>query len=208
MAMLEPDVSPERKKKTVWLLAGGAASLLIPLAGAIYLHVSQNSGPTGPTGRSDVFERRDGTDKLIVPTQSAVVTAPSALTPVPSGMVAGTAQKPAESSLDFIQGGSELKAKMADSKAISAGPPAASTAPAAPAVAAAEPPAPAKKTKPGKKAFTMPKLQPTRGFSNFSSASKKSGSQAASTPDLSGLPPGAANDPRVQAYLKEHQQGQ
>ncbi|HXS99272.1 MAG TPA: hypothetical protein VN915_01205 [Elusimicrobiota bacterium] len=213
MAMLEPDVPPERKKKTIWLLAGGAASLLIPLAGAIYLHVSQNSGPTGPTGRSDVFERREGDDKKIMPTQSAVVTAPPALmSPVASGMVAGVAQKPTGSSLDFIQGGAELRAKLDDAKAAPQAPaaaPAASTATAAPDVAA-PPPARAKKTKPGRKEFTMPKLQPTRGFTNFSSSSKKTaGASSGGGQDaqslLNGLPPGAENDPRIQAYLKAHQ---
>lgn len=205
--MIDPDAPPERKKKTIWLLAGGAASLLIPLAGAIYLHWSQNSAPTGPTGRSDVFERREGDDKKILPTQAAVITAPPALTPVAGGGIAGAAQKPAESSLDFISGGSELKARMAETKAAPQAPPApaASTAPAAPAVAEAAPSTPAKKAKKGKKEFTMPKLQPTRGFTNFSSASKKSSGSQASTPDLGNLPPGAADDPRVQAYLKAQQ---
>src|SRR5471030_3205350 len=108
---------PERKKKTVWLMAGGAASLLIPLAGAVYLHWSQNAGAGGPSGRSDVFERRDGEDRKITPTQTAVVTSPSGLTAPSSPGIAGAAAKPQGSSLDFIQNNAELQARVADSKA-------------------------------------------------------------------------------------------
>lgn len=210
MAILEPDVPPERKKKTIWLLAAGAASLLIPLAGAVYLHWSQNAGAAGPSGRSDVFERREGEDRKIMPTVSAVVTTPSALTPpARSGLIAGPADKPAGSSLDFIKSNADMQARVADPKSTPAAAPAASTAPVAP-VAAAPPPAAKKKSKPGKKEFSMPKLQPTRGFTNFGSRGSKNSKTsaqagAAGTADLSGLPPGVENDPRVQAYLKAHQ---
>lgn len=217
--MAIPDQEPpERKKKTVWLLVAGTASLLIPLAGALYLHWSQNAGAAGPSGRSDVFERRDGDDRKIVPTQSAVVTSPSALmSPLPSG-VSGVAAKPAGSSLDFIKGNTELQARIADSKTATAAAaaPAASTASAAPAAPAAVPVAPAaaaKTGKTGKKAFTMPKLQPSRGFTSMGSTGSKgagaTGAQAGngggSSDMLKNLPPGAENDPRVQAYLKSHQ---
>ncbi|HEX4046664.1 MAG TPA: hypothetical protein VH309_02460, partial [Elusimicrobiota bacterium] len=143
MATPDQEAPEDRKKKTVWLLAGGAVSLLIPLAGAIYLHVRQNAGSSGPTGRSDIFERREGGDAKIVPTQSAVVTSPSALTaPPPSGMM-GAVDKPPVSSLDFIKANPDLEARLADSKAAArAGPPAPSTA----SVAAA-PPAPAAKSR-------------------------------------------------------------
>jgi hypothetical protein len=208
MAMLEPDVPPERKKKTIWLLAGGAASLLIPLAGAFYLHWSQNAGAAGPSGRSDVFERREGEERKIMPTVSAVVMSPSALaTPARSGLIAGSAEKPAGSSLDFIKSNAEMQALVTDPKSAPAAAPAPSTAPAAPAAAAPPPTAAKTKSKRGKKDFSMPKLQPSRGFTNFGSTGKKSGAKAgtAGAPDLSGLPAGAENDPRVQAYLKAHQ---
>ena len=51
--------------------------LLIPLAGAFYLHWSQNAGPAGPSGRSDVFERREGTDRKITPSQTAIAPPPA-----------------------------------------------------------------------------------------------------------------------------------
>lgn len=212
MAMLEPDVPPERKKKTIWLLAAGMASLLIPLAGALYLHWSQNAGSSGPTGRSDVFERREGDDRKVVPTQSAVVIAPSALTPVPASLVSGVAQKPQGSSLDFIKTNADMEARIAGPKPAPAAAPAASTAPAAPAVAAVPAPAAKPKAKRGRKEFSMPKLQPTRGFTNFTSPGRSSpGAQAGSSGGqdsqsvLNSLPAGAENDPRVQAYLKAHQ---
>ncbi len=222
MAALEPAAPEGRRKRTIWLLAGGAASLLIPLAGAIYLHLSENAGAPGPSGRSDLFERREDADQKITPTQTVVP--PSALLPPPprSG-VAGAAEKPSASSLDFIKGSDELKARIADSKAAAAAP-AAPPAPPAPVAAVAEstPTAkPVKPVKPGKKAFTMPKLQPSRGFTNFGSGSgAKSGAPGApgaagaaagaaggqnSQDILKSLPPGAENDPRVQAYLKAHQ---
>jgi hypothetical protein len=206
---------PERKKKTVWLLVAGAASLLIPLAGAVYLHWSQNAGAAGPSGRNDVFERRDGEDHKIVPTQTAVVNSPSALmSPTPAG-ISGVAAKPAGSSLDFIKGNTELQARIAESKTAPAGaPPAASTAPVAPAVVPPAPVAAAKTGKPGKKEFSMPKLQTTRGFTTMGSTGSKGGSKSGAQAGnavggnqdmMKNLPPGAENDPRVQAYLKSHQ---
>ena len=210
MATLEQE-PPERKKKTVWLLVAGTASLLIPLAGAVYLHWSQNAGAAGPSGRSDVFERRDGEDRKIVPTQSAVVNSPSALmSPTPAG-VAGVAGKPEGSSLDFIKGNTELQARIAESKTTPAAP-AASTAAAAPAVVSPAPVAAAKTGKPGKKAFTMPKLQTTRGFTTMGSTGSKgaaAGAQAGTAAaGTAGAPPVDMSDPRVQAYLKAHPQGQ
>ena len=213
MEMPGSDAPPERKKKTIWLLAAGTASLLIPLAGAVYLHWSQNVGAAGPTGRSDVFERREGEDRKILPTQSAVVTSASALTtPPPSGpTVSGAAGKPAGSSLDFITSNADMQARLNDPKPAAA-PPAASTAPAAPEEPPAAVPAATKKAKAGKKEFTMPKLQPSRGFTNFGSTGNKGGSKSSaqsgggnSQDMLKNLPPGAENDPNVQAYLKAHQ---
>ena len=202
---------PERKKKTVWLLVAGAASLLIPLAGAVYLHWSQNAGAAGPSGRNDVFERRDGEDHKIVPTQTAVVNSPSALmSPTPSG-ISGVAGKPAGSSLDFIKGNTELQARINDSK-VAAGPaaPAAATAPAAPAAVdpAPAPVAAAKTGKPGKKPFTMPKLQTSRGFTTMGSTGSKGGAAGAQAGTAAAAPPVDMSDPRVQAYLKAHPQGQ
>jgi hypothetical protein len=214
MELSAKEEPPERKKRTKWLLAGGAVSLLIPLAGAIYLHVRENSGAPGPSGRSDLFERRDGADLKITPTQTAVVP-PSALTaPPPSGIFAA-GSRAGSSSLDFIKTNDDLKSRIADSKAPGAGAPAV-TAPAAstaPPVAAAPPAAvAAKKTPKGPKPFNMPKLQPTRGFSsNFGSSKAPQGAAPGGQGQqdmLKNLPAGAQNNPAVQQYLQNHPNGQ
>jgi hypothetical protein len=215
----EPEISEQdRKKRTVWLLAGGAASLLLPLLGVFYLHWSATSGAQGPSGRNDVFERRDGGEKRIMPSQTAVPLAVP-MTPPPSSLPAGGAtERPAGSSLDFIKSNQEMSAKVNDAPkpaAAAAAPPAPAAAPAdaaAPEAAAA----PAKtKTKKGKKDFSMPKLQPSRGFTNFNSG--KAGAAAAKGAPggapggadaqdlLKNLPPGAENNPEVQKYLRQQQ---
>ena len=202
MDMPDQEAPQNRRKKSIWLMAAGAVSLLIPLAGVIYLHLSQNAGAAGPSGRNDVFERRDGEDRNIIPTQTAVVTPP------PAAPGAGAAGKGGGSSLDFIKSSADLQARVTAPKAAAAGSvPAASTAPAAPPAVAAV----AAKTgvKPGKKPFVMPKLKPSRGFTNFGSTGQKGGAAAGgqgTTADfMKNLPPGAANDPQVQQYLKSQQ---
>jgi hypothetical protein len=200
-----------RKKKTVWLMAGGAASLLFPLLGAFYLHWSAGAGAQGPSGRSDVFERRDGGEKHITPSQTAVPSV-GQMAPAPTSLATGAKETPVGSSLDFIKSNDEMKNKVAveppkPATATAAAPAAPAAAPAAPAA-----PAPAKTAaKKEKKEFSMPKLQPSRGFTNFGKGSSapagaKGGSapQGANAQDLmKSLPPGAENDPRVQQYLKQ-----
>jgi hypothetical protein len=193
----------ERRKKTMWLLIGGAASLLLPLLGALYMRWAENAAPASAGNRSDVFQRRDQDDSKVVPTRTVVV--PPMAAPPPSAPALGSAP-PAESSLDFIKPAEELEAKPAPAKAAAAAP--------AAKTAAAPPPSPVAKTraKSVRKAFTMPKLQPTRGFTKFgssgSSAQGQGSSGGQSAQDmLKNLPPGAANNPEIQKYLQQ-QQGQ
>lgn len=204
----------ERKKKTVWLMAGGAVSLLLPLLGVFYLHWSANAGARGPSGRNDLFEHREGGDRRLTPSQMAVA-APTGMTPPPSSLpTGGKTETPTGSSLDFIKPNDELAAKFAE-------PPKTATAPAAaPAVAPAATAAqashtaPKAKAKKGPKEFTMPKLQPSRGFTNFNSGKKGAATGAAMPQGAAGagdagdllknLPPGAENNPQVQEYLKSH----
>ncbi|MDE2489827.1 MAG: hypothetical protein KGM24_03215 [Elusimicrobia bacterium] len=199
-----------RKKRTLWLLAGGALSLLLPLLGALYLHWSQSEAVHGPSGRDDVFDRRDGAK--LTPTQ-AVVVQPVYQTS-PAAAAAGGTQKAPESSLDFIRPAAELKPPPASAGTAPA-PKAAAAPKTARETAAKTKPAPENK-KPAA-AFVMPKLQPTRGFTSMQGFGQSA--QPASqkpTPGqgqdmqefLKHLPPGAQNDPRVQAYLKEHGAGQ
>ncbi|MDE2291567.1 MAG: hypothetical protein KGL53_05745 [Elusimicrobia bacterium] len=212
MADSNPDPEAEelrlRRKKTLWLLAGGALSLLIPLLGAIYLHWSQSEGGHGPTGRDDVFDRRDSA--RITPSQTVVVQ-PAYRLPPPSTAAAGGAPAPAQSSLDFIRPTAELKEPTPSAAPQTAAAPKPEAKPKTKAVVKARPSP--KKTA---QAFVMPQLQPTRGFTSMQgfgqsaqpAASGQQGQgkgQGQSMQDyLKNLPPGAENDPRVQQYLKEH----
>ncbi len=212
MEILEQEARQERRKKTLWLMAAGAAALLVPLAGltaAVYLHWSRNTGAAGPRVRGDVFERREGNDRKITPTQTVSMTSRSALTtPPPSGAIVGVMAKQTASSLDFIKSNAEIQALIANSKATI---PAASTAPIS---RAAAPPQVAKGRnggKTGKKAFTMPKLQHSRGFTKMGASGANAGAQLGNADGqniqdlLKNLPPGAENDPRIQQYLKSRQ---
>ncbi|MFI5345098.1 MAG: hypothetical protein ACHQ51_01875 [Elusimicrobiota bacterium] len=218
MTSLEPDITEQaRKKRTIWLMAGGAASLLLPLLGVFYMHWSSLSGGQGPSGRNDVFERRDGGDKRITPSQTAVP-GPGLMSPQAALPPVGRTESSGGSSLDFIKPGQEMAGKTPDpSKAAPAPAAPAAVAPAAPA-APAEPPAAAAKTKAkkGKKEFSMPKLQPSRGFTNFGSGKGGSTKGGAAAPQggnsgggaqdmLNNLPPDAANNPQLQQYLKQQQ---
>lgn len=194
-----------RRKKTTWLLAVGGATLLLPLAGVAYLHWNEAHAPTGPGDHSDVFERREGMAEPLKPSQTVV----------PNVMTAANAAK-APSSLDFIRAGDDYRA------AVAAPVVASTVAAAAPATATAASPAAAAKKKPAaaastKKTFTMPKLQPTRGFTNFSqgaalpapgaaNAAAASGANSQTTQQmLQNLPPGAQNNPDIQKYLQSQQ---
>lgn len=206
----------ERRRRTIWLLACGAASLLLPLAGAVYLRWSETTS-VGPTGRADVFERRDGGPSKITPSQAVVpmsaVVSPSPASGLSAPAAGGRVERPAESSLDFVKPAAELKVKIVEApKAATAAAPSAPEAAAAPA--APKPPAKSKAAaKPAKKSFAMPKLQPTRGFSSM-----KGPASAAPAADASGgqnqrdllknLPPGAENNPELQKYLQSRPQGQ
>ena len=200
-APVPDDHEQTRKKMTVWLLAGGAVCLLLPLMGVIYLKWSEASSVRGPSGRNDLFDRREGSEHKITPSQTAVPSNISA--PSPAHRATGRAESPARSSQDFIKMTDDMKAKAPE-------PPKAET-PAAPAPT--PPPAPAVKAKTTpkqtKKSFSAPKLQPTRGFTGFKGG--KSGPQAAPVePEgdqnmqelLKNLPPGAENNPEVQQFLK------
>lgn len=218
------DLAPppeERKKLTVWLIAGAVASLLLPLLVVIYLRVAESRAVPGPSGRNDLFEHREGTEVKLTPSQTVVIPRNQLASPAP--FAEGRPAPPGGSSLDFIKPNDELRSR--------AGPPKEASAPAA-AQAPAPPPEPtvaAKSTsktgaKGAKKDFAMPKLQTTKGFTSFTKGgkdAKKGAPQDTSALDpqaagagggqnmsemLKKLPPGAENDPRIQEYLRTHKQ--
>ncbi len=215
MSDMDQDDHPERRKRTVWLLIGGAASLLLPLLGALYLHLKESGGADGPSGRGDVFERRDSGEKKLVPSRAAVPPLTTATRATPPAPGAASRDEPsAGSSLDFVKPGAEMAAKFSDNpKPAPAGAAATAAPPAvdpAAAPAAASPPAktPGKK---GKKDFAMPKLQPGRGFSPMGAKNSGSRTPATAAPGagddaqdlLKNLPPGAADNPQLRQYLKQ-----
>lgn len=215
-------IDQERRKKTLLLMVGGALSLLLPLLGVAYLKLKDARVANGPQKGSEVFERREADDAKIVlagsnapqafaapdtsmPALTATqgfsgTSAPSA--PLPSGGRGPAAAAAAMgSSLDFIRGADAAKT---EPPAVSAQAPAAAPAPAA-AELEEEEPKPVAKAKPGKKAFVMPKLNPTRGFSG-ALGGKKNASSADGPPDL---PPDmmdsipGMDNPDVQKALKK-----
>ncbi len=209
----EPDAQEvERRKRTMWLLIGGAASLLLPLLGALYMRWREDATPPSAGHRSDVFQRRDQDNSKITPTRTVVV--PPVIAPPPSSAPALDSRPPAESSLDFIKPAAELEPVPASAKT-AATVPARTAAVPAPAPAAA--PAPKRAAAPAPKAFVMPKLHPTRGFTQFgATGSEGSAGQAQGQGQggqnmqdmLKTLTPEQRNNPAIQKYLQEHSQSQ
>lgn len=209
---LAPPPPRERKKLTVLLIAGGVASLLLPLLAAVYLKMTESGSAPGPSGRSDLFEQREGSEVKLTPTQAVVIPKLQGVSPVP--FAGGRPAPTGGSSLDFIKGTDDLRARAQTPPPASA--PAAAQTPPPPAE-----PAPAAESKTtaknAKKAFSAPKLQPSRGFSGFTSGKdRKTGPQGAGAPGpqgmgggqdmseaLKNLPGGAGDDPRLKEYLKK-----
>ncbi len=221
MSLPEQEALDIRRKRTIWLMAGGAASLILPLLGVLYMRISE-AKTARPPDSSVMFDRREkGEEKVNI---SQTVVAPAALAapgasslPIAGGMTAAPASGNG-SSLDFVKGGAnntyfQDKAAAPAAEAEAAPPP-------PPAAGPSGPIPPASKTvaqKGGKKPFNMPKLQGTKQFSNFKSASPKptgapGGMTGVADPkagkgddDMAELlknVPGGANNPEVQKYLK------
>jgi len=165
----------ERNRRTFYLLLGGAASLLIPLLGVLYIRLTESSAlPGGAT--SHAFAHREAQADRI---RAAATPAP----PVPMAPAPGTAggapvQTTAGDSLGFVKGGSEY---YPTEPATPVAAPQQTEAP--PPVAKADPPqddaaANKKPIKPGPKPFQQPKLQGSKfggGFSNGFSGNKQFG---------------------------------
>lgn len=223
MSSPEQEALDVRRKRTIWLMAGGAASLILPLLGVLYMRMSE-AKTARPPDSSVMFDRREKGEEKVNISQTVTIVAPAAQAgpsslPVAGGMTAVPAPG-GGSSLDFVKGGASNTYFQDKDKA---------AAPAAEAAAAAPPPPsgpsgpiePAPKTvvaqKGGKKAFNMPKLQGTKQFSNFKGASPKptgapGGMTGVADPqagkggdDMAELlknVPGGASNPEVQKYLK------
>jgi len=219
MATPEEEVLAARKKRTMLLLAGGAASLILPLLGVVYIRMNE-AKTARPPDSSVMFDRRESGETKVNVSQTVTIINPSG----PAGSAASSlpvaggqtvTPVPGGSSLDFVKGGAN-NTYYQDKPA--AAPPAASTRTAVTPVVVPEP-EPEPKTvvkKGGKKAFSMPKLQGTKGFNSFKGASPKptggqgltgvadpqAGKDGEDMSDMLKNVPGGVNNPEVQKYLK------
>jgi hypothetical protein len=220
MATPEQEVLDARRKRTIWLLAGGAVSLILPLLGVLYMRMTE-AKTARPPDSSVMFDRREKGEEKVNVSQTVTIVAPAAANgpasslPVAGGMTV-TPAPGSGSSLDFVKGGANNQYYQDKAAAPPAAP--AAAPPAAPPPPA--PPEPAHKAvaqKGGKKAFNMPKLQGTKSFSSFKGASPKpTGAPAGMTGvadpqagkgggDMAEMlknVPGGADNPEVQKYLK------
>lgn len=205
------EIELQRRKKTLLLLVGGVLSLLIPLAGALYLKFGGSGEGKGLT-RTDMFEKREAGDARITVTQGA---APPVTTPVMTSALDSPPPAAGGSSLSFVKGDGDFESKPG---AAPAAPPPAPTAP-APPIAQGGPlaPEPAKGKAKGKKEFVMPKLQTGKGFTQMKGFSPKptggadiSGISAPAAAGKGGdmaemlknLPPGTESNPELQKLLQ------
>ena len=187
----QEDKDLARSRRTLLLMIGGALSLLIPLAGAVYLRMKD--APAAHTvSNTTLFGKRGDTIAPAATPAPSVNDMPLAQVPTtearrgsPSPMQGG-ATSSSGGSLSMVRGGGEMYNQ--PKEAPPAAPPAATPAPAAPAPRSEpepEPaPAPAKK---GPKPFNMPKLRTTSNFKSFSTGS------TAARPGMP--PPGGAARP-------------
>lgn len=217
----EQEVLDARRKRTVWLLAGGAASLILPLLGVLYMRMNE-AKTARPPDTSVTFERREkGEEKVNVSQTVTIVAPPAAGNPAQSSLpVAGgmtMAPAPGGSSLDFVKGGANNTYYQDKAAAPPPAAPPAAAAPAAPPPPVAEPAPKTVAQKGGKKAFNMPKLQGTKTFTNFKGASPKptgaptgmtgvadpqAGKGGGDMADMLKGVPGGVDNPEVQKYLK------
>jgi hypothetical protein len=219
----EQEVLAVRRKRTIWLLAGGAASLILPLLGVLYMRMTE-AKTARPPDSSVTFERREKGEEKVNISQTVTIVAPAAPgNPAQSSLpiAGGMTMTPAPgggSSLDFVKGGANNSYFQDKAAAPPVGAPPAAAAPAAaPPGPVAEAPTKTVVQKSGKKAFNMPKLQGTKGFSSFKGASPRptgapTGMTGVADPQagkgggdmaemLKGVP-GGVDNPEVQKYLK------
>ncbi len=200
-------------------MAGGAASLIIPLLGVLYIRWNETRTAPRQADAQGVFQQREGERRITPPAAPAMAAAVAVGVPAQSPSAPPTSMMPTSSplpgsksaegsgSLGFIKPSDDYYNKPAETPA-----PVEKKEEAKPAAAAPEEPKPepktAKKTKPAKKSFAMPKLNTTKGFTSFKRNAP--GAQAAADEGggdmadmLKNLPPGAENDPRLQEYLRK-----
>ncbi|MCM2305209.1 MAG: hypothetical protein NDJ72_10930, partial [Elusimicrobia bacterium] len=144
MSTPEQEALDARRKRTIWLMAGGAASLILPLLGVLYMRMNE-AKTARPPDSSVMFDRREKGEEKVNVSQTVTIVNPAAPAnpgqsslPVAGGMTM-TPAPGGGSSLDFVKGGANntyFQDKAAAPAPAAAPPP---TAPAAPPEPAAEP---------------------------------------------------------------------
>lgn len=198
-----------RHKKTLLLLIGGAASLVLPLLGILYLRWSENQVAPKQADAQGVFQQREGERRISLPSAPAMsaavaMPAPSAAPSASATPLPGAKSAEGSGSLGFIKPSDDYYNKPAQPT------PEPKKEEPKPATAPPEEPKPTRKTaktKPSKKPFAMPKLNTTKGFTSFKRAAPGAEAPADDGGDMSellkSLPPGAENDPRLKQYLQQ-----
>lgn len=184
------DAEIARNRRTLYLIVAGVLSLLVPLVGVLYLKLSDNSRGGTPGSAGIVFSRRMAGDDPPTLNPAAAAAAASALrgivttaapkmnSPLPVAAPESSARA-SGGSLSFLRGGedyygdgdTQLPVGQTPPQQQQAEAPAAGGSGASPAGAASPAAAttPAASPKTGQKAFVMPKLKPSSGFSDFKS---------------------------------------
>lgn len=213
MATPEQDIQQGRDKRTKVLLAGGAVSLILPLLGVVYIRMNEAKTARAPDS-SVTFERREAGEAKVNVSQTVTIMNPVASSPAP-GMSSlpipgGATEAPGGgSSLDFVKGGAFPEKSTAPAAAA----PAAAAAAPIPQIESGPIAKPPVVPKGGKKAFSMPKLQGTKGFSSFkgspkptgkglTGAAEKAGAEDGDMAEMLKKIPGGASNPEYQKYLK------
>ena len=190
-----------RNRRTLYLMLGGAASLLLPLLGVAYLKYLDLAQPRH-NGTIIAFQRR-GADGMLIPklTPAAAPAPPTAGAPLaqvpqlaprdssPAPIQGAATGEPAGGSLAFIRGGGDYYHDKAQQAPAAAAPQPAAPPPPAPAPAQRPQPAPAPKavartrSKPEPRPFTMPHLH-TINTSNYGSFADRQAAGAAGAQNL------------------------
>ena len=76
MATPEEEVLAARKKRTILLLAGGTASLVLPLLGIVYIKLSE-AKTARPPDSTVMFDRRENGEAKVNVSQTVTIINPS-----------------------------------------------------------------------------------------------------------------------------------
>ncbi len=187
-----------RRRHTLYLIAGGTVSLLLPLGGVLYLKMTDTTAPPASVRADDIFAHREGAAVRLQPAAGAAAPQPLAMPAAPPAVSSVPATSPPqESGLSMIRGGEDYFPGKSASPAPAPQPPPAPAAAAAPAPPRAIPaprPAAAPKT------LAMPQLKPAQGFGQVRSWFSGSGQPAGAAQPQA--PVGAA-PPDVNALIQQ-----